>query len=87
MRIPQETQAEEISNKLSNLKKEEKNRAKKIQEVEKTVQTLQADLEKPVKVENMADVDEEIVRLYHFLDLYLSNFGIASSKSRPQPHG
>ena len=64
MRIPQEIQAEEIANKLSNLKKEEKNRAKKIQDVEKTIQTLQADLEKPVKVENMADVDQEIVRFF-----------------------
>jgi hypothetical protein len=64
LRILQETQAEEISNKFSNLKKEEKNRAKKIQDVEKTIQTLQADLEKPVEVENMADVDDEIVRLF-----------------------
>jgi hypothetical protein len=64
VRIPQEIQAEEIANKLSNLKKEEKNRAKKIQDVEKTIQTLQADLEKPVKVENMADVDQEIVRFF-----------------------
>jgi hypothetical protein len=64
LRIPQETQAEEISNKFSNLKKEEKNRAKKIQDVEKTIQTLQADLEKPVEVENMTDVDDEIVRLF-----------------------
>jgi hypothetical protein len=62
IRIPQETQAEETSNKLSNLKKEEKNRAKRIQDMERTVSMLQADLEKPAEVESMAEVDEEIVR-------------------------
>lgn len=59
----QESRAEEISNKLSNLKKEEKNRAKKIQEVERTIQKLQEDLEKPVQIENMTEIDDEIVRL------------------------
>jgi hypothetical protein len=62
--IPQESQAEETSNKLSNLKKEEKNRAKKIQDMERAISMLQADLEKPVEVESMAAVDEEIVRLF-----------------------
>ena len=61
IRIPQETQAEDISNKLSNLKKEEKNRAKKIQDVEKTVQKLQTDLERPVEVESMTEVDRKSV--------------------------
>ena len=57
----QETRAEEISNSLSNLKKEEKNRAKKIQDVERLVQTLQADLAKPIQVEDMSKIDEENV--------------------------
>ncbi|KAH9983439.1 hypothetical protein BJV74DRAFT_797421 [Russula compacta] len=59
----QESRAEEISNRLSNLKKEEKDRAKKIHDVERVVQTLQAELEKPIKVENMTDIDEEMRRL------------------------
>jgi len=50
-----------ISNSLSNLKKEEKNRAKKIQESERAVQNLQADLAKPIPVEDMSEIDEEIV--------------------------
>jgi len=58
--ITQEARAEEISNSLSNLKKEEKNRAK-IQESERVVQTLQADLAKPIPVEDMPEIDEEIV--------------------------
>ena len=59
--ITQEARAEEISNSLSNLKKEEKNRAKKIQESERAVQNLQADLAKPIPVEDMSEIDEEIV--------------------------
>lgn len=78
IRIPQETQAEDISNKLSNLKKEEKNRAKKIQDVEKTVQKLQADLERPVEVESMTEVDEETVGPPSLCRFYLSDFGKAS---------
>jgi hypothetical protein len=78
IRIPQETQAEDISNKLSNLKKEEKNRAKKIQDVEKTVQKLQADLERPVEVESMTEVDEETVRPPSLCRFYLSDFEKAS---------
>ncbi|KAI0264300.1 P-loop containing nucleoside triphosphate hydrolase protein [Russula aff. rugulosa BPL654] len=58
-----ETRAEEISNSLSNLKKEEKSRMKKIQEVERLVQNLQADLAKPIKVEDISEIDEEIGRL------------------------
>jgi hypothetical protein len=44
-----------------NLKKEEKNRAKKIQEFERLVQTLQTDLAKPTQVEDMSEIDEEMV--------------------------
>lgn len=62
----QETRAEEISNRLSNLKKEEKDRAKKIHDVERVVQTLQAELEKPIKAENMTDIDEEMVCFFSF---------------------
>lgn len=58
-----EARAEEISNSLLNLKKEEKNRAKKIQDIERLVQTLQADLAEPIQVEDMSEIDEEIHRL------------------------
>ena len=59
--IVQETRAEEISNSLSNLKKEEKNRAKKIQDIEQLVQKLQVDLAKPAQVENTSEIEEESV--------------------------
>ena len=62
----QESRAEEISNRLSNLKKEEKSRAKKTQEVERTIQKLQEDMAKPVQFENMAQIDDEMVRLRAF---------------------
>ncbi|KAH9023034.1 P-loop containing nucleoside triphosphate hydrolase protein [Lactarius deliciosus] len=58
-----DTQAEEISNKLSNLKNAEKARAKKIQDTEANVRRLQADLEKPRDVESMEDLEEEGRRL------------------------
>ncbi|KAI9462755.1 P-loop containing nucleoside triphosphate hydrolase protein [Russula earlei] len=54
---------EENEEMLSNLKKEEKNRSKKIQEVEGKVQALRADLAQPIPVERMAEIDEEIHRL------------------------
>jgi lipid A disaccharide synthetase len=75
--IAQEARAEEISNNLSNLKKEEKNRAKKTQEIERLVQTLQADLAKPIQVEDMSEIDEEIV-CFLFSNCTLIDFGIAS---------
>ena len=59
--IAQETRAEEISNSLSNLKKEEKSRAKKIQESERRIQLLQEDLAKPIQVEDISEIEEEIV--------------------------
>lgn len=68
----QESRAEEISNKLSNLKKEEKNRAKKIQEVERTIQKLQEDMAKPVQFENMTEIDDEMVRLRIFAKVIFS---------------
>ncbi|KAI0290728.1 P-loop containing nucleoside triphosphate hydrolase protein [Russula brevipes] len=58
-----ETRAEEFSNRLSNLKKEEKNRAKKVQDVERVIETLRANLAEPVQVENMSEIDDEIRRL------------------------
>ncbi len=74
----QESRAEEISNKLSNLKKEEKNRAKKIQEVERTIQNVQADLAKPIQVESMTEIDDEMVRLCPFVECTFPNFWTAS---------
>ncbi|SRR5260221_7612523 len=69
-RTMQESRAEEISNRLSNLKKEEKNRAKKIQEVERTIQKLQEDLAKPFQIENMTEIDDEIVRFSTFAKFF-----------------
>jgi structural maintenance of chromosomes protein 5 len=74
----QESRAEEISNRLSNLKKEEKNRAKKIQEVERTIQKLQEDLAKPFQTENMTEIDDEIVRFSAFAKCFFLDFGTAS---------
>ena len=83
--ITQEARAEEISNSLMNLKKEEKNRAKKIQEFERLVQTLQADLAEPIQVEDMSDIDEEIVCLF-FSNCTLIDFGTVPPQSKPQQH-
>jgi len=75
----QESRAEEISNRLSNLKKEEKSRAKKTQEVERTIQKLQEDMAKPVQFENMTQIDDEMVRLRAFVKvIFFPDFGTAS---------
>ena len=78
-RILQESRAEDISNKLSNLKKEEKSRVKKIQDVERTIQSLQADLAEPIEVENMTEIDDETVRLYPFRECAFPDFETASA--------
>jgi hypothetical protein len=74
----QESRAEEVSNKLSNLKREEKNRAKKIQDVERTIQSVQADLAKPIQVESMTEIDDEMVRLCPFVECTFPNLWSAS---------
>lgn len=84
--ITQETRAEEISNSLSNLKKEEKNRAKKIQDIEQLVQKLQADLAKPVQVEDMSEIEEESVCSPPFAKCTFFDFGTASPQSNEQWH-
>jgi hypothetical protein len=83
--VTQETRAEDISNNLSNLKKEEKSRARKIQEFERLVQTLQADLAKPIKVEDISEIDGEIV-CFLFSNCTLINFETATPQSKPQQH-
>jgi len=75
---PLESRAEEVSNKLSNLKREEKNRAKKIQDVERTIQNVQADLAKPIQVESMTEIDDEMVRLCPFIECTFPNLWTAS---------
>ena len=82
----QESRAEEISNKLSNLKREEKNRAKKIQDVERTIQNVQADLAKPIQVESMTEIDDEMVRLCPFVECTFPNLWTASPSSKSQRH-
>ena len=84
--ITQETRAEEISNSLSNLKKEEKNRAKKIQDIEQLVQKIQADLAKPVQVEDMSEIEEESVCSPPFAKCIFFDFGTASPQSNEQWH-
>jgi hypothetical protein len=83
--ITQETRAEEISNSLSNLKKEEKNRAKKIQDIEQLVQKLQADLAKPVQVEDTSEIEEESV-CFPLANCAFFDFGTASPQSNEQWH-
>lgn len=82
----QETRAEDISNKLSNLKKEEKSRAKKIQEVERAIQNLQADLTKPIDVENMTQIDDETVRLCPFRKCAFPDFQTSVQRRLNQRH-
>lgn len=61
-----DTQAEEISNKLSNLRTAEKTRARKIQDIEANIRKMQAEMA-PRDVENMEDIEEEIVRSFTLL--------------------
>jgi hypothetical protein len=58
-------------------KKEEKIRAKKVQETERLVQTLHADLAEPIQIEDMSEIDEEMV-CFLFLDCILIDFGTGS---------
>jgi hypothetical protein len=55
---------------------------KKIQEVERLVQNLQVDLAKPIKVEDISEIDEEIV-CFLFSNCTLIDFWdrVASTKA------
>lgn len=79
--ITQEMRAEEISCSLSNLKKEEKSRAKKIQDIERQVQVLHADLANPIQVEDMSEIDEEMACFSPFATCTFLDFGTASPQS------
>jgi hypothetical protein len=59
--ICKDTQAEEISNKLSNLKSAENARAKKIRDTEANILRTKAELA-PRDVESIEDIEEESVR-------------------------
>jgi hypothetical protein len=52
----QDTEADDLTLKLENLKKDEKNRVKRIKVLENEVTKMTSELEKPVKTEKMEDV-------------------------------
>lgn len=55
---------------------------KKIQEFERLVQTLQADLAKPIQVEDMSEIDEEMVSfIFSNYTPYKLRDSIASTKA------
>lgn len=60
--ILQENEAEELTMKIDNLKKTEKERIKKIRAYEADLERMEAELKKPVQVEREEDVQAEIVR-------------------------
>jgi len=78
-----DTQAEEISNKLSNLKTAERTRARKIQDMESNIRKLQAELE-PRDVENNDDIEEEIVRSFTLLLKALHSNEPGTALSQPK---
>ncbi|KAI0309852.1 P-loop containing nucleoside triphosphate hydrolase protein [Amylostereum chailletii] len=56
-----EGEAEDIAGKLDSLKKEEKIRLQKIANLEKDIENIQKQLDKPVKTEKVEDIQEELV--------------------------
>ncbi len=57
----QEGESEEIQMKLDNLIKEEKSRANRIKNTETTIEKLHREMQREVKVEDDATVNEEMV--------------------------
>lgn len=55
--------AQTIQRELSSLKKEEKARVRKIQDLEKQIRHLQQSIDNPPDVENMDAIQEQIVRI------------------------
>ena len=51
-----------MTDKLQNLKREEKARVKKIKALETEITKIKLDLEKPVETENMDSINAELVR-------------------------
>ena len=57
----QESQAEDLKNKLDNLKKTEKNRLKKIENLEKEIARIQHQIDNPPEFEDVNALNSEIV--------------------------
>ena len=58
----QETNAEELKNKLDGLKKAEKMRLKKIESLEKEITRIQEQIDNPPVLESTDEINGEIVR-------------------------
>ena len=58
----QENEAEEITNKLDGLKRAEKDRAKKIKDLENQIKKIQDEIDNPPEVEDLQAINNEIVR-------------------------
>jgi hypothetical protein len=71
-----------VTDKLQNLKKEEKARIKKIKTLETEIAKIKSDLEKPVETENMDDLNAELVRFTWHLGLTVPHRPIEAIERR-----
>lgn len=58
----QENEAEEVSNKLIGLKRAERDRTKKIKDLENQIRNMQNEIENPPKLEDLQAINNQIVR-------------------------
>lgn len=57
----QENEAEDVTNRLDGLKRAEKDRAKKIKDLENQLRKMQDELDNPPKLEDLEAINNEIV--------------------------
>jgi hypothetical protein len=57
-----ESEAEDVTIKLQDLKKNEKDRLKRIKALETEIAKITSELEKPVETEKMEDINDDLVR-------------------------
>ena len=60
----QENEAEEVANKLDGLKRAERDRAKKIKDLENQIRKMQHEVDDPPEVEDLEPINNQIVRCH-----------------------
>lgn len=69
-----ETDAIELTNKLNDLKKNEKDRLRKIQDIQSKIEQMQHDLDNPPEIEDMTAIEQDMVCFTDAPDLLIHSY-------------
>lgn len=77
LNVLQENEAEEVTNRLDGLKRAEKDRAKKIKDLENQVRKMQNEIDNPPEMEDLEAINNAIVRYNLFRLFWLMTLVLA----------